>query len=160
MNFKECPFTKLMELSSLDADEHCCRAFFIIFHNCFFAQVSRKFNLISFHDSGAEWKLLRGLRVWWEWIIWRSLDGYSIDDNRIYTATFLNWSWFSILQRCITNTFTISLWFLSNFNIYWKCFRIQLLVRREAMFIDMLNWMPIWIQIIVGKRLLPCHGVR
>lgn len=30
-----------------------------------------KFNLIPFHDSSAEWKLLRGLRMWCEWIIWR-----------------------------------------------------------------------------------------
>lgn len=75
-----------------------------LYSNTFFSRKFCKFNFIPFTDAG--WKLLRAIRMWYEWIISKS------SSMRI-VGNWINWNLLQhsryefnlILQRCITNTF-------------------------------------------------------
>lgn len=132
----------------------CCRSLSIF---RFFSNLC-KFNLFSFHDSGAEWKII-------EWRManvmrmnnLKNLTPIRIAANWIFCNIFADGIWFYSGSAASRSRL---LWFLSNFNIYGKCFRKQLLLARickREILIDMLNRMPIWIQIVIikGCCLLP-----
>lgn len=117
-----------------------------------------KLNLISFHDSGAEWKLSRGFGMWCEWIIWRILPLRTELLNNWICCKFSSFSSIPLpLYNVASRTRLLSaliLIFLIQFQYLLEMFSVNIYwlgVGWEILFSDTFEFIAIaiWIQIII-----------